>query len=114
MKMSGCIFCRIVAGEMPATLVYEDEDCVVFEDVNPKAPCHLLVVPRKHIPTLNDSGEEDERLLGHLLSVASRAAQEKKIRSYRTVINTKSDAGQTIYHLHVHVLGGRIMRWPPG
>jgi len=114
MKSPGCIFCRVVARELPATLVYEDDQCIAFEDVNPKAPCHLLVVPRRHIPTLNDGGEEDEGLLGHLLAVASRVAREKGVRSFRTVINTNADAGQTIYHLHVHVLGGRIMRWPPG
>jgi histidine triad (HIT) family protein len=111
---SECLFCQIIARERPARLVYEDADCVAFEDVNPKAPLHVLVVPRKHIPTLKDGAREDEGLLGRLLLVAGRVAKDMGLNSFRTVINTNAEAGQTIYHLHVHVLGGRTMRWPPG
>jgi histidine triad (HIT) family protein len=114
MKMSGCLFCQIVAQEKPAVLVYEDEHCIAFEDIYPKAPLHVLIVPRKHIPTLADGTEEDKKLLGHLLHVAAHVAKEKRISSFRVVINTNGEAGQTIYHLHLHVLGGRTLRWPPG
>lgn len=116
MKMFGCVFCQVVAGNSPATILYEDEQCVSFEDINPKAPVHILVVPRKHLPSLNEKLAEDEALLGHLLVVAARMAKEKGIdgTGYRTVINTNAEAGQTVFHLHLHVLGGRIMRWPPG
>lgn len=113
--MFGCIFCQVIAREKPATIYYEDERCVAFQDVNPKAPVHLLVVPRKHIASLNEE-VQDEALLGHLLSVASKLARQKGIdgSGFRVVINTNAEAGQTVFHLHVHVLGGRIMRWPPG
>lgn len=113
-KMSGCIFCRIIARESSAALLYEDDRCIAFEDTNPKAPVHVLIVPRKHVPTLADSTEEDEGLLGHLLLVAARVARDKQVSSFRTVINTNAEAGQTIYHLHLHLLGGRTLRWPPG
>lgn len=114
--MSGCIFCRIAAREAPATILYEDEHCVAFRDTDPKAPVHFLVIPRKHITSLNDDLENDKLLLGHLLTVAARTAKEQGIdgRGYRTLINTNAEAGQSIFHLHVHVLGGRILRWPPG
>ncbi|PYV43841.1 MAG: histidine triad nucleotide-binding protein [Acidobacteria bacterium] len=113
--MLGCIFCQIAAREKPATLLYEDDQCVAFQDINPKAPVHILVIPRKHISSLNDE-IKDEGLLGHLLVVAGRMAREKSIdrSGFRTVINTNAEAGQTVFHLHVHVLGGRIMAWPPG
>jgi histidine triad (HIT) family protein len=114
MKMSGCLFCQIIAHEKPAVLIYEDERCVAIEDVYPKAPLHALVIPRKHLATLADCAEEDEELLGHLLHVAAQVAKDKGVPGFRTVINTNSEAGQTIYHLHIHVLGGRTMRWPPG
>ncbi len=116
MKMFGCVFCQIAAGEKPSRILYEDEQCLAFQDINPKAPVHFLVVPRKHIPSLNDHETEDEAVLGHLLSVASRMAKDKGIdgTGYRTVINTNAEAGQTVFHLHLHVMGGRIMRWPPG
>lgn len=112
----GCIFCRIAAHEKPARIVYEDERCIAFEDANPQAPVHLLVVPRKHLPSLSAASQEDEALVGHLLRVAARMAEEKGIdrKGFRTVINTDAEAGQTVFHLHVHVLGGRIMGWPPG
>jgi histidine triad (HIT) family protein len=116
MKMFGCIFCQIAARERPAALLYEDEQCVAFEDIHPRAPVHVLVIPRKHIRSLNDDCREDEVLLGHLLTVGARMAREKGVdrSGYRTVINTNADAGQTIFHFHIHVLGGRILGWPPG
>ena len=114
--MFGCIFCEVAAHEKPAKIVYEDEHCVVLHDINPKAPVHLLVIPRKHISSLNDDLENDKALLGHLLSVVGRMAKEQGIdgTGYRAVINTNAEAGQTVFHLHIHVLGGRILRWPPG
>ena len=115
MRMLGCIFCQIAAHQKPATIVYEDDQCVAFQDINPKAPVHMLVIPRKHVSSLNDENL-DKGLLGHLLVVAARMAREKGIdgSGFRTVINTNAEAGQTVFHLHVHVLGGRILRWPPG
>ena len=115
MKMMGCIFCQIAARQKPATILYEDDRCVVFQDINPKAPVHLLVVPRKHISSLNEENL-GENLLGHLMLVAAKMARQKGIdgSGFRTVINTNAEAGQTVFHLHVHVLGGRILRWPPG
>ncbi len=115
-KMFGCAFCQIVSGEKPARLVYQDEECVAFRDINPKAPVHILVVPRKHIASLNENLREDETLLGHLLAAAARVAKEERIHGsgYRIVINTNAEAGQTVFHLHLHLLGGRIMKWPPG
>ncbi len=116
MKMFGCIFCQIASHEKPATLYYEDEQCVVLRDIHPQSPVHFLVVPRKHLASLNDSTAEDEPLLGHLVAVAARIAEEKGIAGsgYRIVINTNAEGGQTVFHLHLHVMGGRRMTWPPG
>jgi histidine triad (HIT) family protein len=116
MKMFGCLFCQIAAREKPARIVYEDDRCVAFEDTHPKAPVHVLVIPRKHIVSLNEELSEDEALLGHLLAVAGQVARTKGVdgTGYRTVINTNAEAGQTVFHLHVHILGGRILGWPPG
>ena len=116
MKIFGCVFCQVAAHEKPATILHEDEHCVVFKDINPKAPVHLLVIPRKHISSLNDALDNDEALLGHMLTVVGRMAKEQGIdvSGYRTVINTNAEAGQTIFHLHMHVLGGRVLHWPPG
>jgi histidine triad (HIT) family protein len=116
MNTSGCIFCQVAAHEKPARILFEDEQCVAFQDINPKAPVHLLVIPRKHITSLNDNLEGDKALLGHLLSIVGRMAKEQGIdgTGYRAVINTNAEAGQTVFHLHIHVLGGRIFRWPPG
>jgi histidine triad (HIT) family protein len=116
MKMFGCIFCQMAAHEKPAKILYEDEQCLVLQDINPKAPVHLLVIPRKHIGSLNDNLENDKALLGHLLTVVSRMAKEQGVdgTGYRTVINTNAEAGQTVFHLHIHVLGGRVLHWPPG
>jgi histidine triad (HIT) family protein len=114
--MSGCIFCQVAAHEKPAKILFEDELSLAIQDINPKAPVHFLVIPRKHIPSLNEDLENDKVLLGHLLTVASRMAKEQGIDTtgFRTVINTNAEAGQTVYHLHIHVLGGRILHWPPG
>lgn len=111
-----CLFCKIVAGTIPAKLVFEDERAVAFRDINPQAPTHALVIPRAHIASLAEASEDDESLLGHLLRVAARVAHEEGHAEggYRTVINTGSNAGQTVFHIHVHVLGGRTLTWPPG
>jgi len=115
-KMPGCIFCQMAAGKKPAGVLYEDDQCLVIRDINPKAPVHLLVIPRKHITSLNEDLENDTALLGHLMTVVGRVAREQGIdgAGYRTVINTNAEAGQTIFHLHIHILGGRALRWPPG
>jgi histidine triad (HIT) family protein len=114
--MSGCIFCRVVAHETPSKIVYEDEHCLVFHDINPKAPVHLLVIPRKHITSLNDDLDQDKMLLGHMMTIVRRMAKEQGIdgTGYRAVINTNAQAGQTVFHLHIHILGGRVFHWPPG
>ena len=114
--MFGCMFCQIAAREKPARIIYEDDQCVAFEDIHPKAPVHVLVIPRKHIVSLSDDLTRDEALLGHLLSVAGVVAKAKGVdgTGYRTVINTNAEAGQSVFHLHLHVLGGRVLGWPPG
>lgn len=114
--MTDTIFARIAAGEIAADIVYQDEDVVAFRDLNPQAPVHVLVIPRKPIPTLNDVTPEDAELVGKLFLAAARVAEQERIAEsgYRTVINCNAAAGQTVYHLHLHVLGGRPMRWPPG
>jgi histidine triad (HIT) family protein len=111
-----CIFCRIIRKEMPAKSVHEDEQVVAFDDINPQAPTHVLVVPRKHIAGLNDVAEEDLALIGHIHRVAAEVARQRGIAEsgYRTLFNTGRGAGQSVFHLHLHVLGGRGMRWPPG
>ena len=113
---SDCIFCKIVAGEIPAKLVHEDDRAVAFRDVNPQAPVHVLVIPRRHVESLNEAAELGEETLGHLLSVASKVAASEGLAAsgYRTVINTGAGAGQSVFHLHVHVIGGRPLSWPPG
>ncbi len=114
--MDSCIFCRIIEHQAPAKIVYEDESVLAFEDLNPQAPVHLLVVPKKHLPSLKEATAEDEPMLGHAFTVAARLARERGLESkgYRTVINNGAWAGQSVFHLHVHVLGGRVFRWPPG
>ncbi len=110
-----CIFCRIAAGAIPTTRLYEDEQVLVFADIAPVAPVHLLVIPRQHVTSLAHAAPEDTPLLGHLLVVASQqAAAHGLAQGYRTVINCGDDGGQTVEHLHIHVLGGRQMHWPPG
>lgn len=116
MSQQSCLFCRIMAKEIPADLVYEDESAVVIRDVNPQAPTHLLVIPQEHLESLDDARQKDEALLGHLLRVAARVANAAGLAEggYRTVINNGAGAGQSVFHLHLHVLGGRPMNWPPG
>ncbi|MDO8834639.1 MAG: histidine triad nucleotide-binding protein [Vicinamibacterales bacterium] len=111
-----CLFCRIVAGEIPARIVYQDEHVVAFHDINPQAPVHVLVVPRAHIATLNDVGEEHEALIGLMHRRAAAIAQDLGVaaRGYRTVFNCNREAGQTVFHIHLHLLGGRSLHWPPG
>ncbi len=109
------IFSKIIRREIPADIVYEDDLAIAFRDVNAQAPIHILVIPKKPIPKLADAQPQDQALLGHLLLVVQRvAAQEGLTQGYRTVINTGEDGGQTVYHLHLHILGGRFMAWPPG
>lgn len=111
-----CLFCRIIAGEIPSKRVYEDAELIAFEDVNPQAPLHCLVVPRRHVATLNDLSEGDDGLVGALVRRAAAIARERGLDrgGYRTVFNCNSDAGQTVFHIHLHVLGGRRLGWPPG
>jgi len=109
-----CIFCKIGRGEIPSQRVHEDGRCFAFEDINPKAPTHILICPREHVASLAEAEAGDEANLGHLLAVAARLARERGLDSYRAVVNTGPGAGQTVFHLHVHLLGGRSMKWPPG
>jgi histidine triad (HIT) family protein len=114
--MNQCIFCRIVERTLPARIVFEDDEFVAFEDAHPQAPVHALVVPRKHLVSLKDATAEDAPLLGRMLTVAAQLARERGLetRGYRTVINTGAGAGQSVFHLHLHLLGGRVFHWPPG
>lgn len=110
-----CLFCKIAAKQIPAKIVYEDPDIFAFEDIGPQAPTHLLICPRKHMDSLEDAAHADEAMLGRLQMVAAKLARERNLAGgYRTVINTGRDAGQSVLHLHLHLLGGRSMRWPPG
>ena len=108
------IFGKILRGEIPCDEVYSDEQCLAFRDVAPQAPVHLLVIPRKPIASLRSASGDDAALLGHLLLVAARVAKEERLEDWRTVINSGAGAGQTVFHLHVHVIGGRPLAWPPG
>ena len=114
--MSDCLFCKIVTGQISASIVYQDDHVVAFKDNNPRAPTHVLVVPRRHIASLNDLTPEDDGLVGEIgrrgAAIARTAGHAD--RGYRTVFNTNADAGQTVFHIHLHVLGGRTMTWPPG
>lgn len=111
---NNCLFCRLVRGEIPAKIVRETPDYVAFRDINPQAPVHVLVIPREHVASLNDA--TDAAQIGGLVLLAAEIAQEEGIAEsgYRTVINTNADAGQTVFHVHLHLLGGRRMGWPPG
>ena len=110
-----CLFCKIVDGSIPSTAVYQDELCYAFGDIHPQAPVHVLVAPREHIGSLDDADEGDRALLGHLLWAAAQIAKVKGLSNgYRVVVNTGEDGGQTVEHLHVHLLGGRSLTWPPG
>jgi histidine triad (HIT) family protein len=114
--MENCIFCRIIRREIPAKIVFEDETAIAIEDLHPQAPVHLLVIPRAHLETLGVIEPEDEGLIGHLFHVATELARQRGIESsgYRAVINNGAGPGQSVFHLHVHVLGGRVFHWPPG
>jgi len=114
--MQECLFCRIIERNAPARIVYEDEQAVAIEDIHPQAPVHLLVLPRKHLSSLREAKAEDQSLLGHLLTAAAHLARERGLaaKGYRVVLNNGSWAGQSVFHLHVHLLGGRVFHWPPG
>jgi histidine triad (HIT) family protein len=114
--VSNCLFCRIIAREIPGTIVYEDDRIVAFRDVNPQAPMHVLVVPRRHVASLNDLAAGDDGLVGEMVRRAAAIAGEHGHgdRGFRTVFNCNADAGQTVFHIHLHVLGGRTFGWPPG
>lgn len=111
-----CIFCKIVKKEIPSKIVYEDELVLAFEDIAPQAPIHILVIPKKHYSTLLEMNEEEKELLGHIFMVIKKIAKEKGVdeRGFRIVLNCNSQAGQTVYHVHFHLLAGRQMHWPPG
>jgi histidine triad (HIT) family protein len=110
-----CLFCKIGAKQIPAKIVYEDDDVFAFEDISPQAPTHILICPRKHFAALHDAHDADRAVLGKLQMVAAKLATERDLLSgYRTVINSGSGAGQSVFHLHLHLLGGRHLRWPPG
>lgn len=112
--MTDTIFSKIINKEIPADIVYEDDLSIAFNDISPEAPTHILVVPKKAIPKLSEIDEEDENLLGHLLIVAKKITDKNNIKDFRLVINNGSDAGQTVFHLHLHILAGRNFGWPPG
>lgn len=114
--MSDCLFCKMVAGAIKPNVVYEDDAVLAFRDINPQAPTHVLVVPKRHISTINDLKSEDAELVGRLYLAAKKVAEQDGIASdgYRTVMNCNAAAGQTVFHIHLHVLGGRNMHWPPG
>lgn len=114
--MTDCVFCKIAQGEIPAKIVYQDDQVVAFPDLNPKAPKHFLIIPRRHIATLNDLSDDDTLLAGQLLQVAKRLAGELGIAEsgYRVLMNCNEGGGQAVFHIHLHLLGGRIMHWPPG
>ena len=114
--MSTCLFCRIVNGDIPAKVVYQDDEVMAFDDINAQAPVHVLVIPKRHVASVQDCQSEDQGLLGHLLLTCSRVTRMKQLTEsgYRIVTNTGIDGGQTVSHLHLHVLGGRPMTWPPG
>lgn len=111
-----CLFCKIAQGDIPAAVVFEDTEVMAFRDVNPQAPTHLLVIPKQHIATINDTDTQHEQLLGHMVLTAKKlaAAEGFNDAGYRLIFNVNSDGGQTVHHIHLHILGGRKMTWPPG
>jgi histidine triad (HIT) family protein len=114
--MSDCLFCKIVEGKIPSKKVYEDEEVVAFDDIQPQAPVHVLVIPKKHVATLNDLAPEDDAVTGKLLRVAAKIAKERGIaeRGWRATVNVNRDAHQLVFHVHLHLMGGRAFTWPPG
>ena len=114
--MSDCLFCKIIAGEVPAAIVFEDDQLVAFRDITPRAPMHVLVIPRRHISSLNELTPDDDPLAGAMIRTAASLAREQgyDAAGYRTVFNCNADAGQTVFHIHLHLLAGRKMTWPPG
>lgn len=114
--MADCLFCKIINGDIPATIVYQDDHVLAFNDINPQAPTHVLIVPKRHIATLGELTPDDDQIVGELARRAATIASERGISAggYRTVFNTNRDAGQTVFHIHLHLLGGRAMTWPPG
>ena len=109
-----CLFCQIIAGKIPATVVYQDKAITAIRDINPQAPTHILILPHQHIAGVSEAATNDAELLGQLLLAAQTLAAQEKLTGYRLVINNGAEAGQTVFHLHVHLLGGRPMHWPPG
>lgn len=116
MASEDCLFCKILKGDIPADVIYESDTAIAFRDINPKAPTHVLVIPRKHIATINDLGEDDRDIVGGLYLAAKLIAADEGLsgEGYRTVMNCNEAAGQTVFHLHLHLLGGRQLGWPPG
>jgi histidine triad (HIT) family protein len=114
--MTDCLFCKIIAGQIPGAIVHQDETMIAFKDINPQAPLHVLIVPRRHISTLNALTADDDALVGSMLRRAAAIAKEHgyEERGYRTVFNTNAEAGQTVFHIHLHLLAGRGLGWPPG
>ncbi|PVV10055.1 MAG: histidine triad nucleotide-binding protein [gamma proteobacterium symbiont of Ctena orbiculata] len=114
--MSDCLFCKFISGEIQPDKVYEDEEVLAFRDINPQAPTHILIIPKRHIATLNELEPDDQALMGKLILTAQKVAKEEGIDSagYRTLINCNEAAGQSVFHIHLHLLGGRTMQWPPG
>jgi histidine triad (HIT) family protein len=114
--VADCLFCKLIAGQIPAAIVHQDDHLVAFKDITPQAPTHILIVPRRHIGSLNDLSADDDALVGEMVRAAAAIARENghSERGYRMVFNCNADAGQTVFHLHLHLLGGRKMTWPPG
>jgi histidine triad (HIT) family protein len=114
--MSDCIFCKIVSGDIPGDIVYQNDDVLAFRDLNPQAPTHILVIPKRHVATINDLQDTDAELIGKMYLAAKEIASKEGIdeAGYRTIMNCNAGAGQTVFHIHLHVLGGRQMSWPPG
>jgi histidine triad (HIT) family protein len=114
--MPDCLFCKIITRQVPASIVYEDQRVLAFNDINPQAPTHVLVIPKRHIESLNEMSVEDDQIVGEIVRRAAAIAKERGLSAggFRTVFNTNRDAGQTVFHVHLHLLGGRVMAWPPG
>ncbi|MGD9153266.1 MAG: histidine triad nucleotide-binding protein [Gammaproteobacteria bacterium] len=114
--MTDCLFCKIAKGEIPANIIYQDDLVLAFDDIHPKAPVHKLIIPRKHIATLNDLETEDNDLIGHMTQIAKKLAKKFKVdkSGYRVLMNCNENAGQVVFHIHMHLLGGRTLTWPPG